>query len=194
MITTWVFVAIALLALGLLVYLATRNRTSQTGLHGAIAMIRSIDIEAFRNLVDSDEEIFLRRTLSPKEFRGIQRERAWAALAYVRCAGRAAVLFARAGQAAQGSSDASIAESGIQIAHSALRLRLYTLQAGLRLLCHAMLPGISNRPLSSMIDQYEKIAEKLLRLGRLPQEQHGQVNPASGLPGAVVSDEEKVVG
>src|SRR5882762_2998839 len=194
MITAWIFVATALFALALLAYVATRNRTMRTGIDGAISMIRSIDIEAFRNLVDPAEEEFLRCALSPREFRGIRRERAWAALAYVRCAGRAAVLFARAGQAAQGSSDASIAESGVQIAHSALRLRLYTLQAGLRLLCHAMLPGISNRPLSSMIDQYEKIAEKLLRLGRLPKEQHGQVNPASGLPGAIVSDEEKVVG
>lgn len=172
MITTWIFVVIALVALGLLAYLATRNRVSRTGIEGAISMIRSIDIEAFRNLVDPAEEEFLRCALSPKEFRAIKRERAWAALAYVRCAGKAAVLFASAGQAAQRSSDPQIAESGMQIAHRALRLRLYSLQAGLRLLSQAVLPVSTNRPISSLIDEYERTAETLLRLGRLHNEQH----------------------
>lgn len=169
---TWTLVAAAFFALGLLAYLATRNRTNQTGLDGAISIIRSIDIEAFRNLVDPAEDAFLRSTLSPKQFREIQRERAWAALAYVRCAGSAAVLFARAGQAAQHSSDPRIAESGTQIAQTALRLRLYTLQAGLWLLAEAILPGVSNGTLSSLIDQYERTAETLLRLSRLSNEQH----------------------
>jgi hypothetical protein len=172
MITAWIFVAIALFALGVLAYLATRNRTNRTGIDGAISMIRSIDIEAFRNLVDPADEEFLRCALSPKKFREMQRERAWAAFEYVRCAGRAAVLFASAGQAAQRSSDPQIAESGTQIAHRALRLRLYTLQASLRLLGHAVWPGNSNRPLSSLIDEYERTAETLLRLGRLRNEQH----------------------
>ena len=81
MITAWILIATALLTLALLAYLATRNRTSQTGIDGAISMIRSIDIEAFRNLVDPAEGEFLRCALSPKEFRAIKRERAWAALA-----------------------------------------------------------------------------------------------------------------
>ena len=172
MIITWILVAAGLFALGVLVYIAARNRASRNDMDGAISIIRSIDIEAFRNLVDPAEEAFLRSSLSPREFREIQRERAWAALAYVRCAGRAAVLFAKAGQAAQRSSDARIAESGIQIAQSALRLRLYTLQAGLRLLGQAVLPGTSNRPLSSLLDQYERTADTLLRLGRLRNEQN----------------------
>jgi hypothetical protein len=134
-------------------------------------MIRAIDIEAFRNLVDPAEDEFLRCTLSSKEFREIRRERAWAALAYVRCAGRAAVLFAKAGQAAQRSSDPQIAESGTQIAHRALRLRLYSLQASLRLLGQAVLPSNKTHPLSSLIDEYERAAETLLRLGRLRNEQ-----------------------
>ncbi len=83
-----------------------------------------------------------------------------------------AVLFAKAGQAAQHSSDPKIAESGVQIAQSALRLRLYTLQAGLRFLGEAILPGVSNGTLSSLIDQYERTADTLLRLGRLNNEQH----------------------
>jgi hypothetical protein len=172
MITAWILVATAIFALVLLAYLATRDRGSRTGIDGAIAMIRAIDIEAFRNLVDPAEDEFLRCTLSSKEFRQIRRERAWAALAYVRYAGRAAVLFASAGQTAQRSSDPQIAESGMQIAHSALRLRLYSLQASLRLLSQAVLPVNSSRSPSFLIDEYERTAETLLRLGRLRNEQH----------------------
>jgi hypothetical protein len=172
MITAWILVAAGLFALGVLAFMATRTRVGQGGIEGAICMIRSIDIEAFRNLVDPTEEAFLRCHLSPKEFREVKRERAWAALAYVRSAGRAAVMFAEAGQVAQRSSDPKIAESGMQIANSALRLRLYTVQAGLRLLTAVMLPGTSNLPLAPLIDQYERAAETLLRLGRLRSEQH----------------------
>ncbi len=172
MIATWIFVAIAISALGLLGYLASRHRASQTDLDGAISVIRSIDIEAFRNLVDPTEEVFLRRALPPKEFREIKRERAWAALAYVRCAGRAGVLLARAGQAAQRSSDPQVAESGMQIADSALRLRLYSLQAGLRLLSAVILPSTIGLPTSALIDQYQQTADTLLQLGRLRSEQH----------------------
>ncbi len=172
MITAWIFVAIALFALALLTYFATRNHTHPAGIDGAISMIRSIDLEAFRNLVDPAEEEFLRCALSAKEFRVVKRKRAWAALAYVRCAGRAAVLFASAGQAAQRNSDPQIADSGMQIAHRALRLRLHTLQASLRLLGQVVLPGNGNRPLVSLIDEYEKTAQTLLRLGRLRNEQH----------------------
>jgi hypothetical protein len=170
MIITWILVAAGLFALGVMAYIAIRNRMGRTGIDGAISMIRSIDIEAFRNLVDPSEEEFLRCALSPKEFRKVKRERAWAALAYVRCAGRAAALFASAGQGAQRSSDPQIAESGMQIAHRALRLRLYSLQASLRLLGQAVLPGYNNRPLSSLIDEYERTAETLLRLGHLRNE------------------------
>src|ERR1700704_1193382 len=165
MIITWILVAAGLFALGVMAYIAIRNRMGRTGIDGAISMIRSIDIEAFRNLVDPSEKEFLRCALSPKEFRTIKRERAWAALAYVRCAGRAAVLFATVAQAAQRSSDPQIAESGMQVAHSALRLRLYSLQASLRLLSQAVLPGNSNQPISSLIDEYERTAQTLLRLG-----------------------------
>ncbi|MFY9559030.1 MAG: hypothetical protein WAQ52_02235 [Terriglobales bacterium] len=172
MIITWILVAAGVLALGMLAYIAMRTRASDPGIEGAISLIRSIDIEAFRNLVDPAEEEFLRCTLSPRDFRKIKRERDWAALAYVRSAGRAAVQFAKAGQAAQRSSDPEIAESGMQIAHSALRLRLYTLQGGIRLVGQAVLPGTSNRPLSSLLDQYERTAESLLRLGRLRNEQN----------------------
>ena len=173
MIITWILVAGGVSTLAGLGYLATRNRADQTaGIEQAIAMIRSIDLEAFRNLVDPEEDAFLRRCLSPREFRDVQRERARAALAYVRSAGQAAVLFAKAGQAAQRSADPEVAESGMQIAESALRLRLSTLQAGARLYTAAVLPSAIDLPATSLIDQYQRTADTLLRLGRLQAAHH----------------------
>src|SRR5437868_4676551 len=115
MIATWVSVVVALSVLFVLLSIAVSARRQQIGLENAIALIRSIDMEAFRNLVDPEEEQFLRDHLPPIEFRAIRRERARAALAYVRSAGHAAVVFAKAGQVAQRSSDPVIAESGMQI-------------------------------------------------------------------------------
>ena len=171
MIIMWMFVVAGVCGLGVLTYFALRNRTSRTGLDGTISMIRSIDIEAFRNLLDPAEEAFLRSRLSRREFREIKRERARVALAYVRSAGRAAVLFARAAQTAQQSPDPRIAESGTRIAHSAFRLRLYTLQAGLRLVTETVIPSVSSGALSSLIDQYERTADTLLQLRQLGNKQ-----------------------
>src|SRR5208282_209742 len=99
-ITAWSLVGVGFCALAIVVYLALRSRTRPVPLEEAAQAFRSLDIEAFRNLVDSAEEAFLRSNLSPKEFREIKRQRAWAALIYVREAGRAAAALALVGQAA----------------------------------------------------------------------------------------------
>ncbi len=95
MLAAWILVAVAFFALGILVYIAVRSRTrrldlEKADLEKAVQAFRSLDIEAFRNLVDSGEEAFLRNNLSPRKFREIKRQRAWAALIYAWEAGRAA--------------------------------------------------------------------------------------------------------
>jgi hypothetical protein len=177
MIAAWIFVAVALFALGILVYVAIRNRTRRVDLEAAVQTFRSLDIEAFRNLVDAAEEAFLRNNLPPKKFREIKRQRAWAALIYAWEAGRAATALAKIGQAAQRSSDPKIAASGVQVAESAFRLRLQTIGASLRLLTEVLLPDLESRPVPPLVDQYEQAAETLFRLGRF----------SSGLPGFVRS-------
>lgn len=175
LIAAWTLVAVASLALGLLLYVALRGRTRRVDLEKAIQAFRSLDIEAFRNLVDSDEEAFLRDHLSPKKFREIKRQRVWAAFIYAREAGRAATALAKVGQAAQRSSDPEIAASGLQVAESAFRLRLQTIAACLHLLMEVVLPGLQSRALPPLADQYERTAETLFRFGRF----------SSGRPGLV---------
>ncbi|MGA7288333.1 MAG: hypothetical protein WBX02_09580, partial [Terriglobales bacterium] len=131
MITAWTLVAVAFVALGILAYITIRSRTRPVDLEKALLAFRSLDIDAFRNLVDSAEEAFLRENLPLKKFREIKRQRAWVALIYVREAGTAATALAKIGQAAQRSSDPKIAASGIQVTENAFRLRLQTIRTGL---------------------------------------------------------------
>src|SRR5258708_7601202 len=94
-----VYVAIAIVLAAVFTYLAARRRRSPLAIDKARALMSSLDIEAFRNLVDPDEEAFLRSNLPPDEFKAIQRERAWAALAYMRALSHIALEFSRSGHA-----------------------------------------------------------------------------------------------
>jgi hypothetical protein len=179
MIAAWILVALAFFALGILVYIAIRSRTRQVDLEKAVQAFRSLDIEAFRNLVDSGEEAFLRDHLSPKKFREIKRQRAWAAFIYAREAGRAAAALAKIGQAAQQSSDPEIAASGIPVAENAFRLRLQTIGACLHLLTEVVLPDRRSPSLPPLVDQYERAAETLFRLSRFSSRVQGSVRPKS---------------
>jgi hypothetical protein len=179
MIAAWILVALAFFALGILVYIAIRSRTRQVDLEKAVQAFRSLDIEAFRNLVDSGEEAFLRNNLSPKKFREIKRQRAWAALIYAREAGRAAAALAKIGQAAQQSSDPEIAASGIPVTENAFRLRLQTIGACLHLLTEVVLPDLRSPSLPPLVDQFERAAETLFRLGRFSSRVQGSVRPKS---------------
>jgi len=171
-IAAWAPVTIAFFALVVLVYVAIRRRTRPVDLEEAVQAFRSLDIEAFRNLVDADEEAFLRHHLSPRKFREIKRQRAWAALIYASEAGRAATALAKIGQVAQRSSDPEIAASGMQVAESAFRLRLQTIGVSLHLLTEVILPGLQSRSLPPLADQYERTAQTLFRLGRFSSGSH----------------------
>ena len=176
-IAAWTLVAVAFFALGTLVYVAVRSRTRPVDLEKAVQAFRSLDIEAFRNLLDSAEEAFLRENLSPKKFREIKRQRAWAALLYAWEAGRAATALAKIGQAAQRSSDPKIATSGVQVAESAFRLRLQTVRACPRLLTEMLLPDLQSRSLPPLVDQYERAVETLFLLGRFSSIERHSCNP-----------------
>ena len=179
MIVTWTLVAVAFFALGIVVYIAVRSRTRRVDLEKALQTFRSLDIEAFRNLVDAGEEAFLRDNLAPRRFREIKRQRAWAAFLYAREAGAAAAALAQIGQAAKRSSDPQIAASGAQLAENAFRLRLQSLGACLRLLTQIVLPDLRIRSLPPLVDHYERTEQTLFRLGRFPSGVSGVVRSNS---------------
>lgn len=172
LIATWTLVAVAFIALTILVYVAIRSRARRVDLEETVQAFRSLDIEAFRNLVDPAEEAFLRNHLPPNKFREIKRQRAWAALLYAWEAGRAATALARVGQAAQRSLDREIAASGVQVTENAFRLRLQSVRVSLHLLTEVLLPGLSSRSVPSLADPYQRAAETLFRLGSFPSGVH----------------------
>ncbi len=158
---TLVFILIAFVLLGSLAYLATHRSRDLRGVDQAVTAIRSLDIEAFRNLVDPGEEDFLRARLPAREFRKVKRERARAALVYVRALSHASLQLARFGDAGRLSPDPGLAASGRQIANSATYLRWRALEASAGLMVSVAFPGLGPRPLRSLLEQYDRATHLL---------------------------------
>jgi hypothetical protein len=160
---TLLFVLIAFLLLLSFAYFAMRRGRDLPNVDQALTAIRSLDIEAFRNLVDPEEEAFLRARLPAVEFKKIKRERARVALAYVRALSRASLQFARFGDAARRSPDPAIAASGKQIADSAIYLRLRALDAGAQLMLAAAFPSLDLHRARSLVQQYDRATYLLIQ-------------------------------
>lgn len=156
-----VYVAIAVVLAALFAYLAAGRSRDPLAIDKARALMGSLDIEAFRNLVDPREEAFLRSSLPPDQFRTIQRERAWAALAYVRTLSDIALEFSHFGHAALRSPDPHLAELGRQIVAGAIRLRLDALKAGGRLFVAATFPDLPQRCPHPLFEQYAHFSSLL---------------------------------
>jgi hypothetical protein len=162
-----IYIAVAIALATLFVYLAARRKQDPAGADKARTLISSLDIEAFRNLVDPEEESFLRSNLTADQFRMIKRERAWAALAYVRILFRIAPEFTHFGHALQSSSDPRLVELGQQMVSSAVNLRLYALEASTRLLVVATFPHLAQRPPQFLFEQYAHTTGLLRSYGAL---------------------------
>jgi hypothetical protein len=163
MIFSAIFVAIGILALGVLLQLR-RGHASARVLENPAQHIQSVDIEAFRNLIDPAEEDFLRRNLPPAEFRVIQRERLRAGVQYIFCAAQNAAILLRVGDAARSSPDPATVEAAQELVDHAIRLRLYAFQAIPWLYIGMIFPGW--RPSSlRVVEIYEQVTRQVVRLG-----------------------------
>ena len=166
MISTFVAVLAGSLALLFLIRLAKGRSSPTSSLDDLTGRLQPVDIEAFRNLIDPDEEVFLRANLSPAEFRAIHRERLRAAVDYISCAAQNAAILLRLGEAARRSEDATVAEAGEKLVDSAIRLRLYAFQAMGRLYLGIILPGARISPVG-IAESYERMTRLVAVLGRL---------------------------
>lgn len=127
---------------------------------------RPVDLEAFRNLTDPEEEGYLRERLAPAEFRSVQRERLRAALGYVRRAAHNASILLRVGEAARRNADPEIARAAAELVESALKLRLYALLAEGLLHARILIPGARWTPAQVAAD-YQGLRERVAHLCRL---------------------------
>lgn len=128
--------------------------------------IEPLDVEAFRNLTDPEEEAYLRRCLPASEFRRIRRARLRALAAYVAMAGKNAAVLVRMGQNALASSDQTTAEAARQLVNQALLLRRNAAVALVRIYVAMLRPNSSLTP-APILDNYHRLSGAAMLLGRL---------------------------
>ena len=125
-----------------------------------------VDLEAFRNLTEPQEERYLREHLAPADFRAIQRERSYATLGYVRRVAQNASILLRLGEAARRNTDPEVAHAAGELVESALRLRMYSLLAMVLLQARILLPGVTWSPTRVAAD-YQGLRDHVAHLSRL---------------------------
>lgn len=133
---------------------------------GLASQIQPLDVEAFRNLADPAEDIYLRRRLPVSEFRVVRRARLRALAAYVRTAGKNAAVLVRIGQEALASSDTATAEAARQLVNQALLLRRNAALALLGIYVAMAWPN-SKLAADSILDAYHQLSGAAMLLGRL---------------------------
>jgi hypothetical protein len=172
---TILLIVLAFLALLLLVRVA-KGQNLQNQMENPAEHLRSVDLEAFRNLIDPQEAQYLRTRLRPPEFRKIQRQRLRAAIEYVSCAGHNATVLLRLSEAASQSSEPATVAAAERLRENATRLRLNALQATGKLYLAMAFPGASVHP-TRVAENYEQMTRQVVMLGLK--------HPASGVSAAL---------
>jgi len=157
MIVSFILVMVAMALLFLLLYMEGGPNSSVKSLEDLAGQTRPVDIEAFRNLMDPQEEEFLRANLLPRDFRAIQRERLRAATEYIRNTTYNAAVLLRVGEAAARSADPSIALAGRQLIDSAVRLRANALLSVTKLYLRMALPE-ARLSYGQLADNYQHLS------------------------------------
>ena len=162
-----VIVIFAAVALAIILWVAV-SRGLQTSGRSRLnsGAIRPIDIEAFRNLIDSAEDGYLRPICRPAEFRAVRRKRLRAMAAYVHVAESNAVVLIRVGEAALASGDEKVAGAAQQLVNDALLLRRNTTLALARIYLALAWPN-SGFAAARVIERYEQLSGAAMLLGRL---------------------------
>ncbi len=126
-----VIVAVTLLAalLGLALYRVAMGSSGGLGGAKSKALIEPLDVLAFNNLTDPEEENFLRESLLPSSFKYIQRLRMTAAIEYVTCASRNAALLIRLGKNLDSAAGAARSSQARELVTAAVQLRLLSILA-----------------------------------------------------------------
>lgn len=112
-----------------------------------------VDLDAFENLTDPEEEAFLRHNLSPAEFRSVQRLRIRVAKMYVAAMSKNASTMASVGQSARNHSDPQVAASGQNLVQQAIRLKVWCVLSATRLNAGLAFPTVLS-PSNAIASRY----------------------------------------
>jgi hypothetical protein len=172
MLITFLLVMVAGLALVVFVFWARGDKPVVAEDTDVSSLLCPVDLEALRNLIDEDEERFLRANLSDAEFRWVQRQRLRAAVDYVTSLSQNAAILLHVGLAARHSADPEISEAGRHLVDNAARLRIQSLIAKGKLYSRIVLPELGVET-TKIVGRYEQMRECAALLARLR-------SPASG--------------
>ena len=161
-----IVVIASILALGAVLLLVSGRISAGKGSQDLVTQLRSIDVNAFRNLIDENEQEFLRKRLPAGDFRRIHRERMLAATEYVWGAARNAGILIRLGEIAKHSSDTAVVAAAESLQENALRLRLYSLQTLPRLYVSMFVPSFGRAP-HGLAENYDRLTRQMVTLGCL---------------------------
>ena len=174
MITNLILVVVACLVLAPFLYLARKKRPVAEDETRLVESLQPVDVEAFQNLVDPEEERFLRANVPPGVFRSLQRQRLRAAIDYLAGVSHNAGVMLQLGRAQQRSSDPQIAAAGVQLVDTASRVRVYSLIAIGKLYGQIAWPRIGAAT-PALTDRYERMRECAALLSRLRDPARGSV-------------------
>ncbi|MGA9528785.1 MAG: hypothetical protein WBS24_11775 [Terriglobales bacterium] len=125
----------------LFLLLQVRARYSHAGKWTHAPQLAPVDLDAFENLTDPEEENYLRLQLPPAEFRKAQRLRIRAARLYVAALSKNAGTMVTVGQAVRRHPEAKIAASGQQLVQRAIQLKIWCMMSSVRLSAAYLFPG-----------------------------------------------------
>lgn len=152
MITTVLIVLLCCVALGTFGFFAMRYPSVPAG--DLAEHLVPVNLTALLNLMDQRQKDFLRRNLSPAEFRSIARERNRVALGYARRISHNTAVLTRWAESARISApDNATAEAAAELATLGVRTRFYVIAVILSLYADYMFPDLVE--LKELVARYE---------------------------------------
>src|SRR5690348_7038420 len=149
-------IVFAVVVLAALLATVRRRRIPPNPAAALAGTTQAVDLQAFRNLVDSDEEAFLKANVSSSDYRRLRRERLLTAMSYIRAVSVNASVLIRLGEAARHSPDPRIALAGQKMTDDAIRLRLYAVAVMLNLGAAVALPNMAISS-AALLSRYEHV-------------------------------------
>ena len=160
----WIIVPASIVALVAIFWMFRGPSSATVNLDELRSQLRPMDVDAFRNLIDSREREYLRDRLPASDFRRIHRERMLAATDYVWCAARNAGILIRLGEAAKNVSDSTSVKAAFALQENAFRLRLQAFQAIPRLYVSMIVPEWDLAP-QGLADGCDRLTRQAIILG-----------------------------
>jgi hypothetical protein len=152
MTTLIILVAAGLLSFSVLVYVVRGQVSSATSLARLHESTTHVDLDAFRNLLDLQNEDFFRARLDDDQFRFLQKQRDQVALVYLRSIATNASVVLQVSEPLRSSPSEATRLAAERAVAVALRLRINSLLAMIRLQFFLSFPIWRNRSTRIVMD------------------------------------------